>query len=259
MARIHGETHEQYINRVIKESIESFIRYSNKHKIEYIEYLCEVAKRPYVRRNYKEWFNFLILILDKTRQFEKLKEFYEGLGDNEKKEFQTELHEAILAYHEIERCISEEDKQLKELYDLDNIDSEIEKRKNMYIEKNDSKIGSGLDEKIIINFIEECSPKVFEGFKEAIEDFNSVMKNNLSSRTRKELFSLPADKRAYVYMEMYSTARFYEFDDWYLTDRYDDRKRLRDKKKQEAQTHEETNKNGKDYVKRKYPLIKPRM
>lgn len=259
MARIKGETYEQYTNRVLKESVESFNRNSIENQIEYIDYLIEVNRRPFVGKDYKGWFDFLKLILNKTKQFEKLEKFYEGLGDIEKKEFQTELHETILEYYKWEWTIKDEDKRLKEFYSLDNIDSEIEERQKQYITERNPIIETGYDEKIISTFIDGCTPKVFEELKESIKDCDLLMKNNLSSRTRKKLFSLPTYMRVYVYMEMYTTARFYEFDEWYLTDRYDARKRLRDRMKEEAKEQEETNKNEKGYVKRKYPIKRQRM
>ena len=59
------------------------------------------------------------------------------------------------------------------------------------------------------------------------------MKDNLSNSTKKKLFSLPAHMRVYAFMEMYNTAKFWEFEDWYLISRYDSRQEIREEKKQE--------------------------
>lgn len=257
MARIKGETYEQYLNRVIKESVESFNRDSIKNQIDYIDYLIEVDRRPFVQRTYKWYLVFLKRVLNKTSQFDKLKVFYEKLGDIEKKEFQTELHVAMLKLCN-ERCyIDDDDKGLKDFYSLDNVDSKIEERKAIYITDPDLRKESGYDEKIISTFIDGCTPRVFEELQDSIKNFDLLMKNNLSSRTRKKLFSLPTYMRAYAYMEMYSTIRHNEFDESYLRDIYDTRKRLRDSKKQEEK--EESKQTEKTYAKKRYPLIRPRI
>ena len=85
------------------------------------------------------------------------------------------------------------------------------------------------------------------------------MKDNLSNSTKKRLFSLPAHMRVYAFMEMYSTAKFWGFEDWYLMDKYNFRQMVRDRKKQQVKDQVEKIKNSKGYVKRKYPLIKPRV
>ena len=260
MARIirnKGESYEDYLNRVLVESVESFNKDSVENQIDYIDYLIEVDRMPYIQRCYKWYLVFLKKVLNKIRQFETLKEFYEKLDDIEKKEFQTELHQAMLKLDKYGCYIDEEDKGLKDFYSLDNLDSEIEERKERYITDPDLRKESGYDEKVIKTFIDGCTPRVFEELQESIKDFDSLMKKNLSSRTRKKLLSLPTHMRVYAYMGIYDTIRHNEFDESYLKDRYDSRKRLRDSKKQEEK--EEPKQTEKTYAKKRYPLIRPRM
>ena len=65
--------------------------------------------------------------------------------------------------------------------------------------------------------------------------------------------------RIYAFMEMYSTAKFWNFEDLYLTTKYDSRQEIREEKKLQLKNQEDKISNSKGYIKRKYPLIRPRV
>ena len=253
---------EEYKNRIINEQIEKFYKISPEERIEYINDLIEVNKEyPFfninLRNGYGRWFFILRSMSIKTIEINQLKEFYQSLDDKGKKEFQTELYETIESWGwdcNVDDC----DKVLEPFYNFDKINSRLEEvKKKIFTEfKQDS---HDYHEKLLNTFVERCSGKVIEDFEKSFDDYAILMEENLSNSTKKKLFSLPAHKRVYIFMEMYRTARFWNFEDSYLTSRYDSRQEIRKEKKQQLKSKEDIISNSKGYVKKKYPLIRPRV
>lgn len=257
---------EECKDRIINEYIEIFNNITLEERIDYINKLIE-TNAEYIffnidlKNGYRRWFSILKLMIIKTIQINKLKEFYQNLDNKEKKEFQTELYETIKNCEmdwEWDYDVDDSDKMLKQFYNFDTIDSKLEKIKNEIFTET-KQDNYEYQEKLFNTFIERCSGKVIEEFKESFDDYILLMKDNLSNSTKKILFSLPAHMRVYAFMEMYSTAKFWDFEDWYLTSKYDSRQKIREEKKQQLKSNEDKISNPKGYVKRKYPLIKPRV
>lgn len=254
--------YEEYKDGIINEQIENFYNISLEERIDYINKLMECSFfNIKLRNSYERWLCILKLMSIKTIQINQLKEFYQSLDDKGKKEFQTELYETIKNCEwdwKWDYSVDDSDKLLKQFYNFDTIDSKLEEiKKESFTEtKQDN---HEYQEKLLNTFVDKCSGKVIEEFKESFDDYVLLMKDNLSNSTKKRLFSLPAHMRVYAFMEMYSTAKFWDFEDSYLMDKYDFRQMVRDRKKQQVKDQEEKIKNSKSYIKRKYPLIKPRV
>ncbi len=257
---------EEHKNRIINEQIEKFYKISPEERIDYINELIELNKEyPFfninLRKGYGRWFGILKLMSIKTIQVNQLKEFYQSLDNKGKKEFQTELYETIKKGEfdwEWDHNVDDSDKLLKQFYNFDTLDSKLKEIKSESF--NETKQDNHeYQEKLFNAFIERCSGKVVEEFKKSFDDYLLLMKDNLSNSTKKKLFSLPAHMRVYAFMEMYSTAKFWEFEDWYLISRYDSRQEIREEKKQLLKSKEDIISNSKGYVKKKYPLIRPRV
>lgn len=244
---------EKYKSMMIDREIKNFNDKSLKERIDYINELIEMNVNEY-----KRWLVILKIMSIKTDQFKKLKDFYERLDDNGKKEFQTELYETISKCEwdwESDYCIDDSDKILKPFYNLDTIDSKLEEiKKELFQEVNQD--NRKYQKKLLNSFVDRCSGKVIDEFKKSIEDFVLIMKDNLSNSTKKKLFSLPQHMRVYTFMEMYNTAKVWNFEDWYLTDSYNYRQMERDIKKRKAKVKENKIKNSNSYVRRKYSIIK---
>jgi len=247
---------KELLIRIQKENLEKSIEnFSNKSLEERVKYINELIMMN--DDNYRRWFYLLKQISTKTIQINKLKKFYESLDNIVKKEFQTELYEIINNYEwdwKWDDNIDDSDKLLKPLYNLDTIDSNLEKIKIKAFQKN---IHNNYEyhEKLLTLLINRCSEIIIKDFKKSIEDYILLMKINLSNSTKKKLFSLPAHMRIYAFMEMYNTAKSWNFEDWYLRDNYDNRQRIRKRKKQQVNNQIQ---NPKGYIKKKYSLIKPR-
>ena len=242
---------EKHKSSAIEKEFENFNNKSLEERIDYINELIRLNPGEY-----RKWFLILKQLSFKTIQFSNLKKFYESPAENGKKEFQTELYETINDcewYWEKDEIVDDSDKLLKPFYNLDTNDSKLEKIREEFFQET-KQDNHEYHEKLINN----CSEKVIEDFKKSIEDYVLLMKNNLSKSTKKKLFSLPAYMRVYAFMKMYSTAEFWNFDDWYLIDNYDYRQMVRNIKKQQVKDQEDIIPNSKGYVKRKFPLIKPR-
>ena len=257
---------EEYKDRIINECIDSFNNMSLEERIDYINELIETNKEyPFLnidlRNDYRRWFSILKLMSIKTIQISKLKEFYQSLDNKGKKEFQTELYETIKNCEwdwKWDYNVDDSDKLLKQFYNFDVIDSKLEEIKNESFTET-KQDNHEYQKKLFNTFIERCSGEVIEEFKKSFDEYVLLMKDNLSNSTKKKLFSLPAHMRVYAFMEMYSTAKFWDFEDWYLTSRYDFRQEIREEKKQQLNIQEDKISNTKGYIKRKYPLIKPRV
>lgn len=257
---------EEYKDEIINKQIEKFYSISLEERVGYINELIEINKEyPFfninLRNDYRRWFCILKLMSIKTIQINQLKEFYQSLDDKGKKEFQTELYETIKNWEfgwQWDHNVDDSDKLLKQFYNFDTIDSKLEEiKKESFTEtKQDN---HDFHEKLLNTFVDKCSGKVIEEFKKSFDDYVLLMKDNLSNSTKKKLFSLPAHMRVYAFMEMYSTAKFWDFEDWYLTSKYDSRQEIRKEKKQQLKSQEDKTNNPKGYVKRKYPLIRPRV
>ena len=256
---------EEYNTGFIVKQIEKFYNISLEERIDYINELIERnAKYHYFNislENGYSWFCILKLMSIKTIQFNQLKDFYQGLDNKGKKEFQTELYETIMNYEwewKWDYHVDDSDKQLKQFYNFDTINSKLEEIKyEIFAEtKQDN---HEYHEKLFNTFIERCSGIVIEDFKKSLNEFVLLMKGNLSKSTKKKLFSLPAHMRIYAFMEMYSTAKLWNFEDWYLTSKYDSRQEIRKEIKQQLKSQEDKTSNSKCYIKRKYPLIRPRV
>ena len=207
-------TYKEYKNKVIESALEKFNNKSLEERNIYFNKLIDMHSEDLFVSNNRRWFNILKLMSIKTIQINKLKEFYEGLDAEEKKEFQTELHEMINDHEfdwKLDNNIDDSDKFLKPFYSLDTIDSKLEENKAITDNK----------------FIDRCSDKVVEDFKTTIEDYTLLMKDNLSDNTKDRLFSLPEHMRVYAYMTMYNTIKFYSFEDSYLTDNYNHRQKIK--------------------------------
>lgn len=257
---------EEYKDKIINETIEKFHNISLEERVDYINKFSEINKDyPFfninLRNGYRRWFDILILMSIKTFEMNKLKDFYHNLDDKGKKEFQTELYETIQKYEwdlKSERIVWDSDKMLKQFYNFDTIDSRLEKIK-MECFTDAKQDNSDYHEKLLNAFIDRCSGKVIEDFKKSIDDYTLLIKDNLSNSAKERLFSLPPYMRVYTFMEMYKTAMFWNFEDCYLTSRYDFRQEIRKEKKQQLKKQKDKISNSKGYVKRKYPLIKPRI
>ena len=257
---------EEHKNRIINEQIEKFYKISPEERIDYINELIELNKEyPFfninLRNGYGRWFGILKLMSIKTIQVNQLKEFYQSLDDKGKKEFQTELYETIKNGEfdwEWDYNVDDSDKLLKQFYNFDTIDSKLKEIKSESF-KETKQDNHEYQEKLFNSFIERCSGKVVEEFKKSFDDYVLLMKDNLSNSTKKKLFSLPAHMRVYAFMEMYSTAKFQELEDWYLIYRYDSKQKKKKEKKQQLKSKEDIISNSKGYVKKKYPLIRPRV
>ena len=259
---------EEYKNKAIEKYLEEFDKLSLNDKLSYIDNVTEMNYTPFIYTNYRSWLRILKLMIIKKIQINQLKDFYNKLGDKERKEFQTEPYKKIEDNewdwrNNFEHHVDDVDKMLRPFYNLDTDESKLINEKEQHIIQCDNRKPnndtSSFEAKVITNFIDRYSGKIIAELRESIDDFASLMKDNLSSSTKKKLFSLPPHARVYAFMEMYSTARFYDFDEQYLTSRYDGRKRQRDMKKQLENELENAAKNSKSYVKRKYPVIKPRI
>lgn len=245
---------EQYKSTIVEKAIENFNNMSLEERINYINELIETSIE-----DYRKWLYILKIMSIKTIQINKLKKFYENLDDYGKKEFQTELYETINNCEwdwQWDDNIHESDKLLKPFYNLDTIDSKLEEIRKKSITK--AQQDNQEYHKKSSNIVDRCSEKVVEEFKKSIEAYVLLMENNLSDSTRKKLFSLPSHMRVYAFIEMYNTAEFWDFEDGYLINKYNYRQMIRDRKKQQLNLQEDIVKNSKGYVKRKYPMIKPR-
>ena len=232
---------EEYKGRIIKEYVEKIYDMSPDERIKYINDLIAFNNEyPFFncefRDFYRRWFHILLLMSIKTIEINELKEFYENLDNIGKKEFQTELHETINEHESgwrFDHNIDYPNLQLKPFYDMDTIDYKLEKIRDESFVKSKTN-NQEYHERLINTFDERCSKKIIEEFKESITDYTLLMRDNLSNTTSERLFSLPAHMRMYAFMEMYGTARFWHFEDWYLLNNYNSRKVLRNSKKKQA-------------------------
>ena len=254
--------YEEYKDGIINEQIENFYNISLEERIDYINKLMGYSFfNINLRNGYERWLCILKLMSIKTIQINQLKEFYQSLDDKGKKEFQTELYEIIKNCEwdwKWDYNVDDSDKLLKQFYNFDTIDSKLEEiKKESFTETKQDNYE--YQEKLLNTFVDKCSGKVIGEFKKSFDDYVLLMKDNLSNSTKKRLFSLPAHMRVYAFMKMYSTAKFWDFKDWYLMDKYNYRQMVRDIKKQQVKDQVEKIKNSKGYIKRKYPLIRPRV
>ena len=257
---------EEYRDRIINNKIESFKSISLDERIDYINNLIKTNNVSSnfdidLKIKYKRWLYILKSMSIKTIQINQLKEFYKNLDDKAKKEFQTELYETI------DNCewdwqwddnVDDYDKILKEFYNFEAFESKIKKIKNEII-KDNKHDNQKNQEKLLSTFIENCSDKVIEDYKKSFEEYILLMNHNLSKSTKKRLFSLPAHMRIYAFMEMYNTAKLWDFNSNYLINNYAYREKIREEKKQQLKSQKDKIYNSKGYVKKKFPLIRPRI